>query len=215
LCEGIHVARTSEVGPIKVIGAEAHGNQLRVRFASGTRALTEFRRLEQILTQIAGDLTVPTEKVLPAITRLTSELAATRTELERVRSMIAGFEADALVASAESSLKRGEPAGGACVVRRVFAERDVAELRQIAHLIVTRAGCVAMLGTAGSKAQLILARSADVHYDMTLAVRIAAQVLNTQGGGQPSLAETIPVRADEARVEAAIAKAVKWLQAQQ
>jgi hypothetical protein len=39
-------------------------------------------------------------------------------------------------------------------------------------------------------------------------------MLNTQGGGQPALAESVPVRADEARVQAAIAKAAKLLPAQ-
>jgi hypothetical protein len=36
-------------------------------------------------------------------------------------------------------------------------------------------------------------------------------VLNAQGGGQPALAQSTPVRADEARVEAALAKAIKVL----
>jgi alanyl-tRNA synthetase len=207
LCEGVHVAQTSEVGLIKVIGSEVRGEGLRVRFASGAHALAEFRHLEQSLAQIAASLKVPVTNVSPAVTRLMSELTTTQKELGSVRSAIAGFEAEALAASAEE-------AGGVLLARRVYAERDIATLRQLARLITARPGYVVMLGIAGSKAQLLFIRSANVRHDMTVPIRIAAQVLNTQGGGQPAQAESIPVRADEARVEAALTKAVKWLQAQ-
>ena len=206
LCEGVHVARTSEVGLIKVIGSEVRPEGWRVRFASGTHTLAEFRHMEQTLAQIASSLHVPVANVSPAVTQRMSELTATQKELESMRSAIAGFEAEALAATAEE-------VGGVLLVRRVYAERDIATLRQLARLIVTRPRHVVMLGIAGSKAQLLFTRSANVRHDMTVPIRIAAQVLNTQGGGQPAQAESIPVRADEARVEAAIAKGVKWLQA--
>jgi len=112
-----------------------------------------------------------------------------------------------LVASAEA-------ANGVRVIRRVYPERDVVEVRQLASLVVAQPGLVALLGTAGSRAQLVFARSADVSHDMTVIVRAAVRLLNAQGGGQPALAESLPVRADEARVEAAIAKAAKLLTAQ-
>ena len=208
LCEGVHVARTGEAGLIRVIGRQVHGEHLRVQFASGARALAEFRRLEQTLAQLAASLNVSAANVPLAVAHLASELAITQNDLETVHGTIAGFEVEALVASAGS-------AGGARVVHRVYADRDVTALRQLARLIVARPGYVVMLGAAGNKAQLILARSADVRHDMTVPIRIAAQVLNTQGGGQPAMAESLPVRADEARVQAAVTKAVKWLQAQQ
>ena len=72
---------------------------------------------------------------------------------------------------------------------------------------------MALLGVAGSRARLVFARSSDVDLDMTVSIRLAAQVLNAQGGGQPSLAQSAPVHADEARVEAAIAQAIKVLRA--
>lgn len=207
LCEGLHVAQTGEIGLIKVLGLEPRGERLRIGFAAGPRALTEFRRMEQTLAQLAASLNVPAANVLPAVARLMSDLIATRQELENVRGSIATFEAEALAASAQDT-------GGVKCVWRVYAERDIAALRQLARLVVARPGYVVMLGTAGGKAQLILARSANVRYDMTIPIRLAAQVLTTQGGGQPAWAETIPVRADEARVEAAIVKVVRWLQSQ-
>ena len=207
ICDSVHVARTGEIGLVKITGVEERGGRLRIGFASGGRALAEFRRLDQILGHIAASVGIPTANVLSGVTRTLSELAATRKELETVRSTIADFEADALAANTEQIKDVN-------VVRRVYAERDMAELRQLARIITMHRGHVAMLGTAGNKAQLLFERAANVRHDMTVPIRIAAQVLNTQGGGQPAHAESIPVRADEARVEAAITKAIKWLQAQ-
>jgi alanyl-tRNA synthetase len=209
VCDGVHVARTGEVGLVKLVGHEPQGDRLRVRFVCGTRALAEFRRADHALAQVAEGLGIARADVGPAIARLASRLGAAQTEAEAMHTKMSSLEAETLAACAQV-------VGGAHVVRRVYAERErnVAELRQLARLIVARPGLVALVGIAGEKAQLVFARSADLSYDMTVFIRAAAQVLSAQGGGQLALAESTPVRADEARVQAAIAKAVKLLQAQ-
>jgi alanyl-tRNA synthetase len=205
-CSGIHVARTGEIGLIKVLGAEPLKNQVRVRFAAGARALSEVHRADQTLAQIAASLGVTAAQAAPAVARLRVELDATRSELESMRGRVLGAEADVLAVNAETI-------GGVRLVKRIFVERDVAEVRQLARFIAAKPGLVALLGVAGSHAQLIFARSPDVSLDMTVSIRVAAQVLNAQGGGQPAFAQSTPVRADEARVEAAIAKAMRVLRA--
>jgi alanyl-tRNA synthetase len=205
-CNGVHVARTGELGLIKIVGTEPLGSRLRVRFVAGARAWAEVHRVDQTLAQIAASLGVSAVQAAPAVTRLMVELNATQSELETVRGKILGAEADVQAANAET-------VSGVHLVRRVYAERDVAEVRQLARLITAKPGLVALLGVAGSRAQLVFARSSDVSLDMTVSIRVAAQVLNAQGGGQSSLAQSTPVRADEARIEAAIAKAVKMLRA--
>jgi alanyl-tRNA synthetase len=205
-CNGVHVARTGELGLIRVTGAEPLGKRSRVRFVAGARALSEVRRVDQMLAQIAASLGVTVAQAAPAVTRLMVELNATQAELETVRGKVLGAEADVLAVNAEA-------VSGVRLVRRIYAERDVAEVRQLAHLITAKPGLVALLGVAGRHAQLVFARSSDVSFDMTVPIRVAAQMLNAQGGGQPSLAQSTPVRADEGRVEAAIVKAVKVLRA--
>jgi len=209
VCDGVHVARTGEVGLVRLLGHEPQGNWLRMRFACGARALAEFRKTDQALAQVAGSLGIARADVAPAIGHLASELKAAQAEVEAMRSRMSTLEAETCAACAQL-------VGGVRVVRRVYGEgeRNVAGLRQLARLIVARPGLIVLLGVAGDKAQLVFARSADVSHDMTVFIRAAAQVLNSQGGGQPALAESVPARADEARVQAAIAKAHKLLLAQ-
>lgn len=209
VCDGVHVTRAGEVGLIKVLGQEPQGDRLRLRFACGVRALVELRQADRAIAQIASSLGIAQADIVPAVTRLASEWGASQANLAELHSRMIDLEAETMAACAQ-------PIGSARVVRRVYAERErkVAELRQLARLIVARPGLVALLGIAGEKAQLVFARSADANHDMTMFVRAAAQMLNSQGGGQPALAESIPVRADEARVQAAITKAYKLLQSQ-
>jgi alanyl-tRNA synthetase len=203
-CNGVHVARTGELGLIKIVGVELLGSRLRVQFAAGARALAQVRWVDQTLAHIASSLGVSAVQAAPAVTRLMVDLNATRAELETVRGKMLDTEADALAT-------RAETVSGVRVVKRVYTERDVAQVRQLARRITARPALVALLGVAGHRAQLVFARSPDVSLDMTVSMRVAAQMLNAQGGGQPSLAQSTPVRADEARVEAAIAKAIKVL----
>lgn len=203
-CNGVHVARTGELGLIKIVGGEPLGSRWRVRFAAGARALAQVRWVDQTLAQIASSLGVSAAQAAPAVTGLMVDLNATRAELETAHGKILETEADVLATSAEK-------VNGLRVVKRVYIERDVAEVRQLALLITARPALVVLMGVAGHRAQLVFARSSDVSLDMTVSIRVAAQMLNAQGGGQPSLAQSTPVRADEARVEAAIAKALKVL----
>jgi hypothetical protein len=48
---------------------------------------------------------------------------------------------------------------------------------------------------------------------MSALIKTAAQALDTQGGGQAQWAETLPVRADAARVEGALSKVHKLIKA--
>ncbi len=201
-CAAPHLARTGEAGLIKVTSNRAHGNWLQIYFKAGLRALAEFRQLQGALDQVGKSLGMNPAEAGPAAVRLASDLAAARAELAALRSRTVTLEAEAIAATAETK-----------VIERVYADRDVAELRQLASLLVARPGWVVLLGASGSRAQLIFARSPDIQHDMTVFIRAAAQVLNTQGGGQPARAETAPTQADEARVRVAIAKAAKLLRA--
>jgi alanyl-tRNA synthetase len=75
------------------------------------------------------------------------------------------------------------------IVHKAFAERDVAEVRKLAALLVAQPHVMALLGIAGQQARLIFARSTDIPDDMATLLKETCQAFSGSGGGQPHLAQ--------------------------
>ncbi len=202
-CGGTHVARTGEIGLIKVIKAERRGESTRLEFKCGERALRDYRVKNDVINRLAAALTVGYWELPEAAARLQEQNRALQSELKAAREQLAGHEAAALLAQArQHSAYR--------LVARAFT-RHADEIRLLAQALVAEAGVVALLGVAGEKAQLVFARSADVPIDMQPPLKKALDLLGGRGGGRPNLAQGGGVSADLAQVQAAIDAAVELL----
>jgi alanyl-tRNA synthetase len=193
-CGGTHVARTGEIGLIKVIRIERRGTETRVTFLCGQRALTHYHMLNTLTRDLALHLTVGVEELPQAIERLQTEARAARKERDRLHELLLDHEAVALIASAQVI-------GPVSVVCEVFKTREVEEVRRLATRIASQPGHVALLAVEGEKAQLIFARSTDLSYDMRPLLQGACRLVGGGGGGGPDLAQgggSHPDRIDEA-----------------
>jgi alanyl-tRNA synthetase len=193
-CGGTHVARTGEIGLIKVVRIERRGTETRITFLCGQRALTHYHMLTTLTRDLALHLTVGVEELPQAIERLQTEARTVRKERDRLRELLLDHEAVALIASAQVI-------GPVSVVREVFKTREVEEVRRLATRIASQPGHVALLAVEGEKAQLIFARSADLSYDMRPLLQGACRLVGGGGGGGPDLAQgggSHPDRIEEA-----------------
>ncbi len=76
------------------------------------------------------------------------------------------------------------------LVRAVFPDRDLEELRMLAWKIIEKGPSAALLGTNdGSSARLIFARSADLPFNMGAILAKACEALGGRGGGKPDMAQ--------------------------
>lgn len=206
VCPAVHVARTSELGVLRIARVDRVNGRMRIEFQCGARVFGDLQRRDQLVTRLAAMVGAPVAELEQAITNLMTQATQATEAVTALRSKMIEYECMALEATSERI-------GDVRVVNRVFAERDPAEVRQLARMLSERAGLVILLATAGARAQLFFARSADVSHDMNVLIKAAAQAIGTQGGGQPQWAESMLVRADASRVEAALNKAAKLLQA--
>ena len=204
-CGGTHVARTGEIGIIKVLRLEKRGAETRVEFRCGGRALHDYRAKNALVGRLTAELTTGQDELLQAVARLREELRSTRQALRATRKHLIAYEAAELRAAAPEH-------NGTRIVRAVFTARPVEEVRALASHLIQQPATVALLGIAGEKAQVITARSKDLPFDVNTLLRRALHVLGSErGGGRPDFAQGGGIKAPTERIEAALEEAGKAL----
>lgn len=205
-CGGTHVARTGQVGQIKVIKVERRGPETRVEFRCGQRALADYRRKNELINRVAADLSIGFWELDQAAARLAADNKSLHKQLEDARAQLLEFEARQLLSAAA-------PRDDYAVVTGVWHDRDMNALRQLAKLLIARAGTVALLGAGGEKPALVFARSADLTLDVSALIREAAKRIGGRGGGSPDFAQAGGPPANDEQVQAIIAWVVEQLAA--
>ncbi|HVO69184.1 MAG TPA: DHHA1 domain-containing protein [Aggregatilineaceae bacterium] len=204
-CGGTHVARSAEIGLVKIVRAERRGNTTRLEFRCGWRALRDYRDKNAIMNQLAAELTVGYWEVGNSVTRLQAENKILRADLKAARDTLVEAEGASLLASARPTA-RGQ------LITVVFDGRDANELKLLVSKLTAQTGIIALIGNAGEKSGLLFGRSADLALDMVSLLKMALKRIGSQrGGGQPSFAQGGGVPASVAELEAAIAEAAQSL----
>ena len=192
-CGGTHLARTGEVGQIKVIKLDRRGNETRVEFRCGQRALIDYRRKNELVHRVAADLSIGFWELDQAVQRLTADNKALHKQLEESQGRILDYEARELL----SGLRARD---GYAVALRVWRDQGMPQLRLLAKRIIARPHSVALLGASGEKPALVFARSSDLSFDMSQLAREAAARIDGKGGGQPDFAQAGGPPASEEQV---------------
>jgi len=201
-CGGTHCARTGEVGPIKIVRAERRGQETRIYFRCGGRALADYRRKHAIVSSLAAHFTVADAELPDAVMRLEDEARSLRKALEHAQARLFELEAAHLLESAERI-------GEVRVVARVFDDRNGEAVKRLALHLAAQGQCVALLAARGDRVQVAFARSDDVGYDMATLLRQVAPMFGGRGGGQPQIAQGGGT--DASRIEEALRQAVSLL----
>jgi alanyl-tRNA synthetase len=181
-CGGTHCRRTGEVGLIKITKVERRGQDTRVEFLCGGRALADYRGKNRTVNELANRFSVGDWELSEAVERVAEEVKVSRRELNVARNRLLDYEAADLLAEAEQH-------GDVRVVRKVFADREGEEVRRLALRLMESEGSLALLGLAGEKAQLVFACSDDLPYDMNDLLKRACQVVGGGGGGRRQFAQ--------------------------
>jgi alanyl-tRNA synthetase len=171
------------VGLIKVLKVEKQKKATRVEFACGNRALADYSRKHKIVSQLAADLTCGIPEVPEAVARTRAEAQTLRKDLRTAKDELLDHETVNL-------LNVTEPKAGVKLVRGLWPNREMADLRGLATRLTANPGVIALLAAPGEKANLVFARSADLKQDMNTLFKAAiAQVSGARGGGTPALAQ--------------------------
>lgn len=180
-CGGTHVANTSQVGLVKVVGAERRGAETRIAFLCGGRARADYARLQALAEGLAGRFTVGQHELAEVVDRLTAEHKAVRKELADLEGQ--------WVESAAAALWAAATARGALRVVALAVPQPFERAKRLAQTLRARSGAVVLLGVAGERPQLIFTRADDVALDVGGLLRTAAAAGGGRGGGRPDWAQ--------------------------
>ena len=207
-CGGTHVRSTGQIGLIKLGRLEKRGGETRVNFRCGGRALDEYRRMLRDISVLADEFAVARGDVPLAVARLREETRVNAKALEAAQKTLAEYEARELLDAAAADATGGKTIIGA------WDNRDITALRGLAKRLCAGPGVLAVLGGAGERAMICVARSRDRREDAAVILRAALAQLSAgtgtaaKGGGSPDFAQGGGLPADQAKLRIALERAL-------
>ena len=191
LCAGTHVARSSEIGLINLVGESSVGStNRRIESLVGIEAFRDLATERAIVSQLTGTLKTPREHLPERIAELMANLKAAERK-------IAQYEAGQLAQRVPALVATAHPVGAVTVVAENVGEVATGDdLRSLVTSVRERLGSaasvVALAADVAGKPAVIVAtndasRSAGVKAGAL--AKLAAGVLGGGGGGKDDLAQ--------------------------
>ena len=192
LCGGTHVARSGQLGLIKVLGESSIGSG--VRRIEGLVGIDAFRFLAResvLVSQLSEQLKTPREQLPERISGVLSRLREAERELQRLRAARLLESAGEIAASAE------DISGMALVTHRVPDGTEPDDIRKLAldvrgRVPRARPAVVVIIGVPADKPVVVIAvNEAGRGFGLSAGslVGVAARALGGNGGGKQDVAQ--------------------------
>src|SRR6516165_6496554 len=201
LCGGTHVARSGQLGLIKVMGESSIGSGVRrIEGLVGIDAFRFLARESTLVSQLSEQFKTPREQLPERISAVVSRLRDAERELQRLRA------ARLLESAGEIAAEAEDISGLALVAHRAPHGTEPDDIRRLAldvrgRLPRERPAVVAVIGVPADKPVVVIAvneAGRDAGLSAGSLVGTAARALGGNGGGKPDVAQGggAPVSAD-------------------
>ena len=87
-CCAPHVRRTGEIGMFKIQSVQNYKGGMRISFLCGFRALEEYRRKSEIITEVSGILTTNQENIAEHVSKLKTQVQSLKTQLSNAKQTL-------------------------------------------------------------------------------------------------------------------------------
>jgi alanyl-tRNA synthetase len=177
-CGGTHCARTSQLGAVRITGAERYKGMTRVTFTTARRGRTELFSRDQVLRGLASQFSCGPAEVPAAVDKLRRDAEATSGELVQLRSRLA----TAIIAQLGAQLGGTGPAIAAI-------PGDAELLRSVAAKLAGAGRDAVLCAPEAAGATVVLMRAAGSTLDCGALWKQLAAKLGGRGGGRADRAE--------------------------
>ncbi|MFN3928049.1 MAG: alanyl-tRNA editing protein [Thermoflexus sp.] len=204
-CGGTHVRRTGEVGPIKILKLERRGELTRVSFLCGWRALRDYRRKHQLLTEIASSLSAG-EAALPDAIR------ALQRDLKEARKAMAAVQELYLELALPGLEKEVRPASFGEILLHVWPQHPSGLMPRLARRLSEGRPRLVILAVGGAEGLLTVACGPGVPVDAREVLkRILGRLGRKGGGGRSDYAQAALPHVDPQSLHQALIEEVSSL----
>ena len=182
-CGGTHVAQTGMIGMLKIVKTERVHQKLRIHFVAGYQALEYFRQMQAVAQGTAQLLDSGLENAVTGVEKLQEQLKQAQHELDSLRGVVLGVEAEKLASAAET-------VGDLRLVTALYENRPAAELRSLANKLRNEPVIVAVLASYdGEKLSMVAACAEGLNIDARELLNNHLAPIGGHGGGSPTLAQ--------------------------
>ena len=172
-CCAPHVARTGEVGVIKILDSQRHRGGVRVSVICGLDAVDDYRARQESVTEIARALSAKRDAVTDAFRRVMDEQQSLKERCDRLSLALVRHLADAYA----------ETEGNLLVFDEILGE--VAQ-RELVNLLMEKAGGFAAV-FCGSDAAGWRYIIGSLHCDLRAGAKKINAAIAGRGGGKPQM----------------------------
>ena len=182
-CGGTHCPNTGMIGLLKIVKTERVNQKLRVHFVAGYQALEYFQQMQAVTQETALLLNSSLEDIVPVIEKMQEQLKHSQHELDSLRGVVLGVEAEKLAAAAED-------VGNLRLVTAMYENKPAAELRSLANKLRNEPDIVAVLASYdGAKLSMAVACAEGLNIDARELLKNHLAPIGGHGGGSPALAQ--------------------------
>lgn len=173
-CCGTHVARTGEIGAVKLLSWQNYKGGTRITMACGAQAMEDYGEKQDSVSAVSALLSAKPEEIASAAERLLKENADLKRRLSEARAVVLE----------QKTASIPENCGNVCVFEEDLAPDD---LRRYALLLAKRCGGTAgaFSGEEGSWRYAL----ADAHADVRPFCKRMNAAFQGRGGGSAELAQ--------------------------
>lgn len=95
-CCAPHVRRTGEIGMFKIQSVQNYKGGMRISFLCGFRALEEYRRKSEIISEVSGILTTNQENLADHVSKLKTQVQSLKTQVSNAKQTLMQSKIDSL-----------------------------------------------------------------------------------------------------------------------
>ena len=197
LCGGTHVAHSSQIGPVAVLGESSVGSGARrIEAYSGMDSFRFLSKEAALASGLAAELKAPTDQLPDRIAQLTERLRAAEKEIENLHRQ-------QLLASTANLANEAQMVGAHRVVAKQLPNGiTTGDLRTIANdlrgKLQAEDAVIVLMSDVGGKVSLAAAATQQAVASGVKAgdlVKLVGQYIDGKGGGKPDLAQGTGSRA--------------------